>query len=689
MLDEDEKETLQKELTGKGIRCSIEEWMNYEHSLRQENTLLVEVESRKQVIQIVKTIKNLNEERKKQDLPKVTIRIAAGWHDDTPTTLRAGKHNCCFFKHKFEEHYNESFSWTPGAIGDVIIRFGPIYQESWDDSYFEENPLPQRNRTKVIKVLQKAEKSGQAIVRVNAGVQIGKLADALAKETLSLSTVSMITHVSAVGLAANAGHGTGKDQSSFAGLIVGMEICDADGNIRYIKENDHEQKIQIYDEAGNPISKDLEKHKFKDFEAVRAAHLGLFGVVLSIDLRCENAFKLEETIHSYKTAKAIDVDNHLNASYFTLMHIPTYSETQHNTWQIRTWEKTTKRDRIGNTAYAGGLETFIQQLKIDLGEPFLDVLVEKEFKHLIPAYMHLASNDVIGKVPNPYTRVGEERDITHYQVAFPRELSDLSFMFPVKNSSKEIIANLLQFVEELLKTYGDKKIYPVTHAIYMRYFKGTRGGLSTSHCEDNEHIVAFEVVTHPKAPGVHSFKMDLINYFREQEIPIKFHWGKEIPVNTQPPSPLHVEASGSSSNAKGKKEDSDKDVEVEVQKDPDEEGVSPVPSSFDINAIKAFVRVLYDWHSGAELDDLTDEICKDFLINNPFITDYFAYVLNFDVKYSPERTKYSIQRTESYQNKMTDVRDKLKPFKEKEEITHEDFFRLVRGNNSRGKCLVM
>src|SRR5690606_9063961 len=99
-------------------------------------------------------------------------------------------------------------------------------------------------------------------VEVKAGTQIQTLASYLESKKKSLTTVSMIAYVSAIGLALNAGHGTGRDEPSFAGLITELKICDYKGNIRTLAIGDN------------------------DFETLRAAQAGLLGIVLSVKLVC-------------------------------------------------------------------------------------------------------------------------------------------------------------------------------------------------------------------------------------------------------------------------------------------------------------------------------------------------------------------------------------------------------------------
>ena len=94
--------------------------------------------------------------------------------------------------------------------------------------------------------------------------------------------------------------------------------------------------------------------------------------------------------------------------------------------------------------------------------------------------------------------------------------------------------------------YRAKGSYPVSFAIYIRMFKGTNGGLSTSsHQTSDEYIAAIDIVTNPKSSGYQltpqerkqgkadKFKEEIQEYFMN---PInhwhaKPHWGKALPSN--------------------------------------------------------------------------------------------------------------------------------------------------------------
>ena len=59
----------------------------------------------------------------------------------------------------------------------------------------------------------------------------------------------------------------------------------------------------------------------------------------------------------------------------------------------------------------------------------------------------------------------------------------------------------------------------MTYAIYVRYLKGTNGGLSTSFTSsEDERIIAMDIVTHPEAPGITHFEQNLLAFLKEMGI---------------------------------------------------------------------------------------------------------------------------------------------------------------------------
>lgn len=481
---------LKEKLMAAGLRCEQDVWSNFMESLTV-SALMVEVDSVKELQSLHKTIYDDNQLAVALGHEPIRLRAAAGHADK--------KQNCCcFFRSRQANRYNESYSFSKGSVADVIVRFSPNFTKG------------------KMAVIEKGS-SGETIVEVPAGAQILQLAEFLEKNKLSLETVSMIAYVSAVGLAMNAGHGTGRDAPGFAGLIEEITLITDDG------------KKKVFDKSS------------PNFETIRGAQASLFGTVVSMKIRCVDEFKLKETIHNYGRldSLAADLPALMNDNeYFTLMHIPTYLPPQLDrsieNWHVRIWNKATEEKvTVKKAGYETSVELLSQELGAGLGAPVLDKLVSPDLKDLLPAYMSLIAKAVVA-LRAEQDEVGLEHHITHYQASFPKKLTDLSFLMPVhKDLAADLLIKCTQKIDKLLAEAAEHGEYPVTYAVYARYFKGTNGGLSTSHTDlPDDRIVALEMVSHPDAPGLKAFEQTLIAWLKKEGIDHRFHLGKDIPEGT-------------------------------------------------------------------------------------------------------------------------------------------------------------
>ncbi|MDX1838284.1 FAD-binding protein [Legionella taurinensis] len=488
------RQALIDRLTRSKIHCRTGKWTNYMETVTHSGALVVQVDTEEQVKEIMLAIKEQNEQHTHH---RITVRAAAGWNDKTSSNW------CCFpWKQAQQERYNGSFSFSPIARGDdVVILFSEKYQSVQVEGVAP--PLPP-SETNPIKNLP------ASIVKVSAGVQIARLADQLRKKNLSLSTASMIAWVTAVGLAGTGGHGTGQDETAFSGLILSATLCDMDGNIREI-DSSHE-----------------------DFPLLFGAHAGMLGVILNIRLRAVNAFNLEETVHNFKNVD--DLNTHLpdylnNNHYFTLMRIPTYSKVPVDKWHVRLWNYTTRgRTTNDNAPYAADASSLAQELSVRVGDSIQDRLTEPGLQHLLPAFMQLTAA-IVTSTRGTKTVVDYENHITHYQVGFPKAMRDVSYLIPVdKDKAAALLAEICKKLDDMLQEAGERGEYPLTYAYYVRYFKGTNGGLSTS-ATANEHqrVFAIDMVTHPHASGIARFETEFLAFLREKGIQPRHHLGKHFP----------------------------------------------------------------------------------------------------------------------------------------------------------------
>lgn len=484
-------------------------WANYMGNVNNPAAMLVEVNSEQEIQTVLKAIKEMNSNRSPED--KITVRATAGRLDKVGTSC-----GCFPWGSVLENKYNEGFSFSPVVGGrasentpgtDIIIRFGQKFNDKKVIGPIK-NPIIFNPDNPIHKLPSYA-------VEVSAGVQISELSDFLRKNNLSLTTVSMIPWVTAVGLSGTAGHGTGRDEPAFSGLIESIKVCDMDGNIRKITR-DH-----------------------PDFALLAGGHSGLLGIILSMKLRVVEAFNLCETVELFPNTNAMSGklgDILKKNQYISIMGMPSHTTQDADKlvpkWQIRKWNYSKdKPTKIEKATYAPDIASFNQEVELKVGNPVMEFLLDSGLQHLLPYYMLLTAAVVTAtRGTKPITDY--ENNITHPQVAFPKLMRDVSYLIPVKDDDAgKTLETILQKMEGLIADATKKGEYPVTYAIYVRYIKGTNGGLSTSCTNsDDEHVLAIDVVTHLNAPGVVPFEQNLLAFFKEMGITPRNHLGKNFPV---------------------------------------------------------------------------------------------------------------------------------------------------------------
>jgi len=166
---------------------------------------------------------------------------------------------------------------------------------------------------------------------------------------------------------------TGKDQSSFAGLIEEMEICDAYGNVRILR--DGELTTYLYE-----LGQKLIQAGFKDFADIRAAHLGLFGIVTKVKLRNLLPKKqMKETIYTFANAEELEIYLATDAleknPYTTITGMLPYDPNgQSPMWKVAVWEETDEplTQPAFRPPYDKGPRHVLQEAEIHLGTDILN-----------------------------------------------------------------------------------------------------------------------------------------------------------------------------------------------------------------------------------------------------------------------------------------------------------------------------
>lgn len=484
-------------------------WNNYMGTVYNKNAVLVDIDSIKQLQKVLRYVKELNKD--KNEANKITVRATAGWADREKVT-------CEFFKWDKvqEEKYNEGFSFSqvvggkasPDSKGtDIILRFTKNFHS-----------IKMKGRTvnsNVINPNNPIHKLNSYLVEVSAGVQIAELADFLHENKCSLTTVSMIAWVTPMGLSGTGGHGTGRDEPAFSGLIEEMEVCDMDAEIRTLTKE-------------NP-----------NFKALVGGHSGLLGIGTKLLLRVVEEFKLREDVELFHNCSELEGklgDILHNNHYVSIMGMPSFTKPEIDKMihkiQIRKWnyseEKRTRQDK--DATYSPNIGSLTQELEIKVGGPLMDFLINSGLQRLLPYYM-LFSAATVAASRGTAPVVDFESHITHPQVSFPKTMHDVSYIFPVKDAvAGKTLSNVMKKIEQIAMKYAKEGKCPITYAYYVRYYKGTNGGLSTSYtCDEDERVLAVDIVTHPFAPGREEFEQEFVAALKEMGINPRYHLGKNFP----------------------------------------------------------------------------------------------------------------------------------------------------------------
>jgi len=273
--------------------------------------------------------------------------------------------------------------------------------------------------------------------------------------------------------------------------------------------------------------------------AILHAHMGMFGIVINIVIAAAPSFNLQENRYTSKTfeglTRSVPLSEHFDKEYSTFMWMPGKSDTPR--FEFRHWERTQEQSRIEHPVFDPTQLSREQEIQIQLNSVVGELVYERGVTQLIPLMQKIGAMIAIGKNThdknNPDIRIGKELDITHYQVAFPNDLMDISMLFPVKDKDTTALFHyLVTQTERLLKEHPFDKACPISYAVYARYLKGSDDTFSPLRTAEDEHILAFEWVTHPHAPNLALFLKQLFEIITQNPyVQPRFHLGKFVPKN--------------------------------------------------------------------------------------------------------------------------------------------------------------
>ncbi|XP_043919424.1 L-gulonolactone oxidase-like [Protopterus annectens] len=151
-------------------------------------------------------------------------------------------------------------------------------------------------------------------VTFEAGLLLTQLNEELFRHGLALTNLGAVSDVTAAGIIGTGTHNTGIQHGILGTQVVALTFMTASGEIM---------------ECADTVNKEL-------FQAARL-HLGSLGVILTVTLQCETAFRLHEQIFPSTLKEVLDnLDSHLKKSeYFRFLWFP-HTENASVIYQDRT-----------------------------------------------------------------------------------------------------------------------------------------------------------------------------------------------------------------------------------------------------------------------------------------------------------------------------------------------------------------
>lgn len=442
-------------------------WKNFTDTQRQKDAIVIDIDNRQALSALMILIHALNQKKNPQE--RIVMRAAAGGRNIS---------------------YSDSYSASNVVNSDIVIR------------------LTGDEFTKI------RQNKNSNIVTVGPSLQIGELDKALFENHgLVLPTASLIPYVTAAGLAAPGGHGTGIDQPSFAGLLRGMTLCLETGEIIRLDQS------------------------HPDFATIAAAHNGLFGIVLDMDIECIPAQKMQCVMEKRSPIELMEeVENGLfeHDPYVSAMYVPTYlpdelTNRTINNVIIYRWRPVPMD--TANRNFNPNLADLTQAIQGSLGTKLNIPEILRRYPKVIPYYMrHFALPATVGDKEE--LAVGNWPELVHYQTAYPTDLKELGVTFPVTPKPKgvpqgtEVVAAMKEVMMQL-QEHAKRGEYPLTYAVYIRVLQGTNGGLSFTA---DGPVCAMDILSNVGIKGFAELEHHMQDFVLNQ-MHGKLHWGKNAPLD--------------------------------------------------------------------------------------------------------------------------------------------------------------
>lgn len=309
------------------------------------------------------------------------------------------------------------------------------------------------------------------IATVRAGTKLKDLGNLLHDAGYAMENLGDINEQTIAGAISTGTHGTGKTFGTLSTQVAGLTIVTGKGDLLHIDEKSD-----------------------KDLLSAAQTSLGLFGIIVSVDLKVEEAYFLKANSFKLPLNQCLTeldrLKEHRNMEFFWFP----YTETV----QVKTKDY-----------YEGKVE---KPAKLNYVN---DVLIENGLFKLMSEASRIMkkSSPYMSKLSALGVPTGQSIGYSHHIFESIRQVkfNEMEYSIP-----EEKMAEVLLAIKELIK----HKAYDVNFPIECRYVKGDDIWLSPAYARDSAFI------------AVHMYKgMEFTNFFKDVEAIFKSfdgrgHWGK-------------------------------------------------------------------------------------------------------------------------------------------------------------------
>lgn len=313
-------------------------------------------------------------------------------------------------------------------------------------------------------------------VRVQAGVPLSVVNDALARQGLSLDNFGSIVMQTAAGYIGTASHGTGGATPILSSFVTALRMVDGTGRVH---ELDAEQHPSL-------------------FSAARAS-LGCLGVITEITFRCVEAFRLEEQLELVEFDRLLaDLDRLVaDHDYLKLWWLPYARRVQ-----------VYKFNRTDRTGRSYGLTELVDQSGLSSLAFTGIIALSRRYPRIIPTVHELVQRVQF----RPHRRHDRSDRIIRYAGTIPRHQET---EYAIERSRA---AEAVERTRQMIERAG----YRVNFPLEVRFVAADDVPMSPAHGRDSCYVGAY-VSSLEWAPAYFAEFQALMQDFGGRP-----HWGKSF-----------------------------------------------------------------------------------------------------------------------------------------------------------------